>query len=89
MGTLSGEATLPFSVFLPPSTWGLTHNRKEFAPMEQILTCLSRPHFRMSKLPKEADMKSQKLFPFVKLAEKYGGVLVLLNYPIREFQSPN
>ena len=39
-----------------------------YSPLEQILSCKCRPHFRRAILSKEANRKSQKLF-FVRMTE--------------------
>ena len=44
-----------------------------------ILSCKSRSHVERTSLPREGNRKSQKLFPFVKLAERLGGILIHLN----------
>ena len=43
---------------------------------EQILSFRSRLHFGKVSLSREANKKSQKLFPFVKMAVKYGDVAI-------------
>ena len=43
---------------------------KEFASKEQILSYKSRPYFERAALSRKANRKSQKLFPFAKMAEK-------------------
>ena len=52
---------------------------KNLLPKEQILSCKSRSHVERTSLPREGNRKSQKLFPFVKLAERLGGILIHLN----------
>ena len=64
----SGQATLPNS-FLPPFSIGVSSQRKEFAPLGANSFLKRRPHFGKVLLPREANRKSQKLFPFVKMAK--------------------
>ena len=45
---------------------------KNLLPSEQILSFKSRPKFGRSVLSREANRKSQKSFPFMKMVEKYG-----------------
>ena len=70
MGTLSGEATC-ICIFASHLI-GVNSQRKEFAPFK------SRPYFGRATLSRKANRKSQKLFPFVKMTENHGGVLIYL-----------
>ena len=63
IGTISGEANLWFS-FLPPFKNGSTFS------LEQVLPSASKLHFKRALLPRDVNKKSQKLFPFAKMAEK-------------------
>ena len=40
----------------------------------------SRPYFERAALSRKANRKSQKLFPFVKMIENHGGVLLHLKF---------
>ena len=65
MGTLPGGATLPL-LFFSSIQMGVDSLRKEFAPVEQILSFQNRLHFLKVLLCRKATRKSQKLFLFVK-----------------------
>ena len=67
MNTLSGEVTLLVYIVSVGSSLKL----KEFAPPEQILSTKRRSLYGSGTLSKEANMKSQKLSPFVRIAEKH------------------
>ena len=77
MGTISGKATLSFS-FLPPVSLGVKSLRKEFAPTGEILFFKSRLYIKRVTLSREANRKSEKLLPFVKVIENHVGVLLQL-----------
>ena len=54
---------------------GSTLKGKDFAPPgANSFPLRADPHFERTILSRETDSKSQKLFPFVKLAVKYEGV---------------
>ena len=74
MGTLSEEVTFLFP-FLSPISLGVYSIRKE-----QILSFKSRPYFERAALYRIANRKSQKLFPFVKMIEIHGSVLIHLKH---------
>ena len=80
MGTLSGEATLPFSVSLP-SQLGSSLKGTNLLLQEQILSFKSRPHSGRAMSFMELSWKSRSLrsFPFVKMARNHGGVHVHRN----------
>ena len=73
--TLSGEATLPFSVSLP-SQMGSPLKGMNLLLEEQILSFKSRPHSGRAMSFMEISWKSRSLrsFPFVKMARNHGGV---------------
>ena len=58
MGTLSGEATLLF-LFLLPISVEVNSLKKESAPKEQILSLVSRLHFKIAALSRKENRKSQ------------------------------
>ena len=61
-----------FSV-LSPYPIGIYSKMKEFAPPgKKILSFKNRSHFESVSLFKETNKRSQKLFPFVKMARKLG-----------------
>ena len=61
-----------------PSQLGSTLKGKNLLLKEQILSLKSRPYFERTSSSREANRKSQKLFPFVKIVDKCDGVLILL-----------
>ena len=81
-GTLSGEATLSFTYLLPWSR-GVYYQRKEgftikgknLLFLEQILSFESKPLLGRAMAAREANRKSQKLFPLVKMAKKKHGTI--------------
>ena len=77
MGALPGETTPPFS-FCLPFPMGSTLKGKNLLLLEQILSFKSIPHFGKSEMSRGENRKTQKLFPFVKMAEKHGGVSIHL-----------
>ena len=66
MDTLSGDVTLSFTYLLPFSK-GFTLKGKNLLLLEQILSSKSKLQTGMAMSVREANMKSQKLFPFVKM----------------------
>ena len=67
MGTLSGESNQAIFIFFLPSHWRSTLKGKNLLPREQILSIKRRPPFgRVSSL-RQANRKSRKLFPFLKM----------------------
>ena len=78
MGTLSGETT-PIFIFATRLIKWSTLKGNNLLPLEQILSFKSRPYFDRAALSKKANKKSQKLFPFIKMIENHGGVLIHLN----------
>ena len=54
--------------------------RNNLLLLEQIPPVLrADPIFRRVSMPRDANRKLQKLFPFVNWLKKYGGVPILLN----------
>ena len=74
MGTLHGEQLCDFLFASLHS--GSTLKGNNLLPSEQILSFKSRPHFHFvrASLSKEANRKSKKLFPFVKMVENQESV---------------
>ena len=68
---------VPFS-FLLPSQWVPTLIQKNLLPMQQILPFKSRVQFGRVLWSTEANRKSQKLFTFVNMVGKHGGVPIHL-----------
>ena len=58
----------------------LLTNKKKLLYLEQILFFKSKSQFARAVLAREANRKSQKLFPFVKMVEKHGGVPTYLKF---------
>ena len=75
MVTFSGEATLPFS-FLPPLPMESTLKGKK----EKILSFKSKPYIEKAFVSREANRKSRKSFPFVKMEEN----IWLYQYTLRK-----
>ena len=72
MGTLSREATLLFPIFASRLIRDQLF-KKRICSFKIICS------FKRAALSREVNRKSQKLFPFVKIIENHGGVLVHLN----------
>ena len=74
---------VPFT-FLLPSQWVPTLTEKNLLQMQQILSFKSRVQCGRVLWSTEANRKSQKLFTFVNMVGKHGGVPIHLKF----FTSP-
>ena len=72
-----GEVTISFT-YLRLSQEGFTLKGKNLLLLEQILFFKSKPQFERAISAREANRKSPKLFPLVKMAEKHVGVPIHL-----------
>ena len=77
MDSLSGEVILLFT-YLFPSQEEFTLKGKNLLLLEQILSFKRKPQFGRDMSAREANRKSQKLFPLVKMMEKHGSVPIHL-----------
>ena len=68
MGTLFGDVTLSF-IYLLAFSREVCSQRKEAAPFGANSFLESKPQFWRAMSPREANKKSQKLFPLVKMTE--------------------
>ena len=65
MGTIKGEAILPFS-FLPRLAMGSTLKEKNLLPKEQILSFKISPHCGRALLHRETKLEAVKVVPLFK-----------------------
>ena len=68
MGIFSREVTLPFS-FLPSFSMGVSSQKKEFAPIRANSFLEKLTHLRRACSFREMNMKTLKLYPFVKYSQ--------------------